>query len=544
MDCDKAQGGERGITNSVEAAGAAAQRNEEMLRALGIGGAGAALPALGVDVHAPERCEDGGDASTACCTALNLLARFLPRVRYSGDPSVPLGLPASVRALVKDEGPLGPRAAPVSLVFGTGPAPRAAADTVYVGSAGWSSYVSRKAPCEWVDQGPAGMGAVTAGALAAGEAFKRALPEADTTPVDHLVYDLVTHGAAQRPVLLPDPRPRVDVARMAVVGCGAIGQAACMSLLALRLAGTVVLIDPDEMDASNEQRCVWASKETRGRPKAEHCAGMLKRANPGLEVQHFQDTYERVAEAHRVGAPLDAIAVCVDNVETRVNVQGALPRAVWNGWTDTRAGSLGYGVSRHAYDGGHACVSCYYKRSSGTPPSADEVAAARTGIPAEEIGRMRRTGAACTMDHIWTVSRRTGLPVAYLQDNLGSPVSQLLHGACGVFRLAPLAGAHAAPRAPTPAPHQSLLAGVHLAAQVVLSRMQLPPGARPVESAAEFDALHLPGPSCLYRAPREAGCACSDPVYLAAYEAKWGLDGGARRGTASAAAAAGPPLAA
>lgn len=509
-----------------------------MLRDLGIGPAADGRPALVVDVRAPERCEEGGNISAACLTALNLLTRLLPRVRYSGDPGVPLGLPASMRDRVEDGGPPGSRAASVSLVFGPGPAPRAAADPVYVGSAGWSSYVSRRAPCAWADQYWAGMGALAAGGLAAGEVFKRAFPEADPTPVDHLLYDLVTHGAARRPVLRPDPRPRVDVGRMAVVGCGAIGQAACMSLLTSRIAGTVVLVDPDDMDASNEQRCVWASKETRGRPKAELCAGMLKGAGPGLEVQHFKDTYERVAGARRGGTAFDAIAVCVDNVETRVNVQGALPRAVWNGWTDTAAGSLGYGVSRHAYDGGHACVSCYYKRSSGTPPLADEVAAARTGIPAGEIGRMRDSGAACTMDHVWAASQHTGLPVEYLKRNLGLPISQLLHGTCGVFRFSPRAGA--APRAPTPAPHQSMLAGVHLAAQVVLSRLPPPPGARPVESAAEFDALHLPGPFCLHRAPKAAGCACGDPVYLAAYETRWGRKGGDGRGGA----AAGTPLAA
>ena len=541
MDCGKAQGGEKGVTSGIGAAGAAAQRNADMLRALGIGGGRPGPPALSVEVHAPERCGDGGNVSTACRAALNLLARFLPRVRYSGDPRVPLGLPASARARVKGGGPPGSRAASVSLVFGPEPAPRAAADPVYVGSAGWSSYVSRRAPCTWADRYWAGMGAVAAGALAAGEAFKRAFPEAGPTPAGHLVYDLVTHGTAQCPVLNPDPRPCVDIGSMAVVGCGAIGQAACMSLLTSRLAGTVVLVDPDGMDASNEQRYVWASKETRGWPKAELCAGMFEGAGPDLEVQYFEDTYERVAGARRAGEPFDAIAVCVDNVETRVNVQGALPRAVWNGWTDVRAGSLGYGVSRHAYDGGHACVSCYYKRSSGPPPSADEVAAARTGIPAGEIGRMRDAGGgACTMDHVRAASWRTGLPVEYLKRSLGRPISHLLHGECGVFRLDPRAGVPA--RAPTPAPHQSLLAGVHLAAQVVLSRLPLPPGARPVESAAEFDALHLPGPSCLYRAPRAAGCACGDPVYLAAYEAKWGRGGGAGRG-AAAAAAASPPLA-
>ena len=503
---------------------AAARKNADMAGALlgaDVGKVAASrLASLCVDVVAPSHCREGGDAFVACHTALNLLPRFVGRVRYSGPPCVTDRLQPSVGAAIASGGGHAGRRPLLTLVFGSdgGDAePNRADDIVYVGASGWSAYLSRRGPCTWKGNRRAGMGAMGAGALAAGEAFKAAFPGAKPTPVDHLEYDLATHGVARQPVQDPALPECIDIGETAIVGCGAIGQAACLALRTTGLAGTVVLVDHDYVDESNVQRCALASEETVGWQKAELASIVLGEGNPRLTAVPIAMPYEYFALGQENGTAFDNMVVCVDNVETRVNVQGALPRAVWNGWTDSRRGSLGYGVSRHAFDGRHACVSCYYKRSGGSTPTRHELAAARTGIPAETIARMEDSGEPCTEEHVRAAARSMGVRPEALMSNVGRPVTEMLHGECGVFRLA-----RGNDGASTPAPHQSTMAGILLASQVLLSRFAHAGGAGPVESTAEFDALHVPGPTCLLRAPRRRGCVCGDPAYVGAYMSKWG----------------------
>lgn len=506
----------------------AAQKNAEMAGALLGAGKEAGesavkrLASLSVDVVASDDCMDGGDALAACHTALNLLPRFVGRVAYSGPPGAAAGLQPSVRKAIRRgrrrtsrrrQRPL------LTLSFGAGGGEEYGGDTVHVGASGWSAYLSRRAPCPWKDGGRrAGMGAMAAGALAAGEAFKAALPEANPTPVDHLEYDLATHGDARQPVLDPVLPECVDMGVTAIVGCGAIGQAACLALRTTGLAGTAVLVDHERIDESNVQRYALASKETVDLQKAEFVAQVLGRDNPRLRTFAYAMPYEEFAHRQDSVTVIENMVVCVDNVETRVSVQGALPRAVWNGWTDNGRGELGYGVSRHAYDGRHGCVSCYYKRSAGPAPTRHELAEARTGISAETIARMEGSGEPCTEEHVRAAARRMGARFEDLERHVGRPVAGLLHGECGVFRMGGgRRGGEAAP-----APHQSMMAGVLLASQVILSRLALPGAPGPIESAAEFHALHLPGPSCRVNVPRMRGCICGDPAYTGAYASKWG----------------------
>lgn len=506
----------------------AAQRNAEMAGALlgaGKGGGESVverLSSLSVDVVAADDCMEGGDALVACRTALNLLPRFVGRVVYSGPPGAAAGLKPSVRKAIRRgrrktsrrrQRPL------LTLSFGAGGGEEYGGDTVHVGASGWSAYLSRRAPCPWKGGGRrVGMGAMAAGALAAGEAFKAALPDANPTPVDHLEYDLATHGDARQPVLDPALPECVDIGVTAIVGCGAIGQAACLSLRTTGLAGTAVLVDHDRIDESNVQRYALGSEETVGYQKAELASLVLKNGNPRLRTFAYVMPYEEFAYRQDSVTVIENMVVCVDSVETRVNVQGALPRFVWNGWTDNGRGELGYGVGRHAYDGRHGCVSCYYKRSGRPAPTRQELAEARTGIPAETIARMEDSDEHCTEEHVRTAARSMGVRFEDLARHVGRPVAELLHGECGVFRMGGgRRGGEAAP-----APHQSMMAGVLLASQVVLSRLALPGGPGPIKSATEFHALHLPGPTCRVNVPRMRGCICGDPAYTGAYASKWG----------------------
>lgn len=480
-----------------------------------------------VDVHAPRLAEADRNLLPGCHLVLSLLAR-MARVRYSGPVEMLQTLPPQLGrriALVGGGGRGAAGEAAMSIVFGmseVGDAPR----PLYVGSSGWSAYLSTKGPCMWSPRVYNGMGGALAGALAVGEVFKAMFPEAGSEAAVHLEYDLVTHGRAPQPVTSPDIPDVVDFGRMALVGCGAIGQAVCLALRGVRLAGELVLVDGEVLDESNEQRYVLAHEGTRGGGKASYMASHLAFANPLLKITVAESSYESyVTESGRCSEP-ETVVVCVDNVATRVNVQGILPRVVWNGWTDVARGSLRYGVSRHALGDGGACIACYYY-PEGRQPSQMRMNSIMTGLPEDEIEGLLSRNAPCTEEIVQRVAIRRGIPEIMLRPNVGLPFGELLHGRCGVFAIGTRGRVE-----PAPAPHQPMLAGVLLASQIVLSHVARErPGAGPllIESASDFDAMRLPGPDCLFQLQRDERCFCGDADYVAAYRRKWGGNGTGRR---------------
>ena len=457
----------------------------------------------------------------SCHVALNLLSR-LASVRYSGPAEIPSTLPQALRRRIAGIGGIGSggeggREADMSVVFGPSEAD-GAPSPLYVGSSGWSAYLSSERPCAWAAAPGNDMGGMLAGALAAGEVFKAMFPEARSEAVEHLEYDLVTHGRAPQPVADPAIPDLVDLGRIALVGCGAIGQAMCLALRGTRLAGDMVLVDGETLDESNEQRYVLAHEGVRGAGKSDFLTKFLTLPNPLLRAAAAGAPYEDYATHLDKGFAPETLVVCVDNVATRVNVQGCLPRVVWNGWTDVAPGSLRYGVSRHVLGGKGACIACYYYPEGGQPSQA-KMNSIMTGLPEGEIEALLSSGAPCTEEIVRRVAASRGIPEDRLRPNVGRPLVDLLHGPCGVFATAGRAAA-----GPAPAPHQPMLAGVMLASQIVLSRIAAErPGAAPslIESASDFDAMRLPGRLCLFPLQRDKRCFCGDPDYVDAYRRKW-----------------------
>ena len=489
---------------------AAAQKTDSLIGALlgspAVGSMRRRLDSFKVDVRLAED-PPTPNALVACGVALNLLPRLLKHVRYDGPELALRGFPPShVQSLNFG----GEWDASATLVFGHGES-SGARNTLYAGSSGWSSYLSAGGPCPWVPAVYNALGAMHAGALAVGEVFKMLAREARPETAARLEYDLVTHGRARQPVTDPPVPEIVDLGDLTVVGCGAIGQALCCALSATRLAGRVTLLDPENFDESNEQRYLTAFEEERGRPKVRRAGLILSARSPPLRVNGTDLTYEAYMET--ADARVSEVAVCVDNVKTRLNAQAALPRTLWNGWTDVEPGSLRYGVSRHSLAGSSACLACYY-RPGGGPPSGEDMEASKTGLSKDRIREIRARGEPCSRGLLAEVARGAGIPLRRLLSFEGRPFGDLLHGDCGVFSMRP-----GEPEAPTPAPHQPALAGILLASQLILER--LAPKAAALRSLSDFDALRVPGPLCLVESKRHPDCFCNDPAYRRAYERKW-----------------------
>lgn len=132
---------------------------------------------------------------------------------------------------------------------------------------------------------------------------------------------------------------KLKAARVLVVGAGGLGAPVALYLAAAGV-GTIILVDPDDVDASNLQRQVIYGEEDVGRPKVEAAAARLKGLNPHVEVQGVRlaltanNARELVAEADLVLDGTDDFATrfavnaaCV--AEGRTLVSGAIGR--WTG---------------------------------------------------------------------------------------------------------------------------------------------------------------------------------------------------------------------
>lgn len=448
----------------------------------------------------------------ACFTSLNLLPRLLRNVSYSGTLDILNNfLQSHVSKIILGNGDCDPS---TTLVFGREPV--SVKNPLYVGSEGWSCYLSRENPCPWMAEEYNALSSMFAGSLSMGEIFKDLIPETPSKKINTLEYDLITHGITRQPVLQPKIPEIIHLDDLLLVGCGAIGQAFCFALRAAsRLSGRIVLVDNDILEKSNEQRYVCTFEEHRGQPKAAFLAGFLKMGNPALSSTHIPMKYEDYAYALSCSPAREEVVSAVDNVWTRLNIQAGMPKTLWNGWTDVDTGTLRYGIGKHSILGKYACMGCSYY-PSGKPPSQMDLNAWLTGFTKKEIEQKLQQNAICTLQDIQSISSKSGIPIQLLAPNVGKPFQDLLHGVCGVFTLRPLGHDVVAPT-----PHVPALCGILLATQVILERLELPSNSVTVNSSADFDALGIPARNCIINMQKNSECFCRDPIYQNAYKEKW-----------------------
>ena len=466
------------------------------------------LDSYRVRVILQDSVENNDNFKNACITSLNLLPRFLRNVTYSGTPSILKAFPPSHLSRIN----LGNDGCDPSITLVFGGEPMSVKNPLYVGSEGWSCYLSKEDSFPWGATNFNGLSSTFAGSLAVGEIFKDLLPEIPSKKINTLKYDLITHGIAKQPVLQPQIPEIIHIDDLLLVGCGAVGHAFCHALHTVsKLSGRVGLVDDDTLEKSNEQRYFCAFEENRGIKKAVLLAGFLKNGNPALNVAQIQMKYEDYATAF---CSHEEVVSAVDNVWTRLNIQAGMPRTLWNGWTDVDTGTLRYGIGRHSILGEYECVGCAYYPNGGSPSQLD-LDAWLTGFTKEEIEQKLRQNKACTLSDIQLVAIKSAIPVQRLLPNVGKPFRDLLHGDCGVFALRQLGHDVVAP-----APHVPVLCGILLATQIILERLESPRTVT-VNSSADFDALGIPSKNCIINKRKKSECFCSDLIYQNAYKEKW-----------------------
>lgn len=470
---------------------------------------------------------DGGAAVSAegrCALdmAARLAARLYPRVRLEaigGSEAAAAELAELMHSINPDIEFVGADDDTRQVAVVVGLARFEASTTIYMGSDRWIARVSTERP---IGSGSSGnpVGAGAAACIAMANVFRAVFadnierPELDADAQFSLLnFEL---GPRAETADLPSS---LDIGLVQLVGVGAIGNAFMWGLArAPGITGTLHAIDHDMVELSNLQRYVLATMANDGDAKIV----LASRATEGsrLIVHGFATTwaeYVRGVGHHH----FNRVAVALDTARDRVQVQSSLPHRIYNAWTQT--GDLG--VSRHSFDGEHACLACLYL-PSGKRRSEDEIVAEELGLEGQQqlhrVRAMLYHGEPVGEAFVREIAQTSGADVEVLLPFASLPLRAFRQRAvCGNAIMRALDGYGADIQVPMA--FQSALAGVMLAAEVIASS----PGVRAAQPATRtvIDLMRrLPSYATtpvLKGAPGAARCICQDQDWQDAFRSKY-----------------------
>ncbi len=462
--------------------------------------------AVGLSVAAEATAEPGGAALAEL--AVRLMARLYPTIALVGPPDTVKPLATLARAINPEIEIC--QEAEIGIVIG-GASPFAR--SIYAGYDGSDALVSAATP-QPVGQGEFVFGAAGSACLAAAELFRLLfVVENDDAPPNDVRFSVGYGGYVDRSV------PEVELPeRCALIGAGAVGEAALWALSRTPIRGRLHVVDLELVELSNMQRYVLTQRSDEHRPKVDIAAEL----DGTLEVvPHLDDLAAFVGEH---GSSWDVMLLALDSARDRVAAQASLPRQIINAWTQPDD----LGVSVHSRFGGPgACVACLYL-PTGPRKNEDELVAETLGVPQlqQQVRTLLATGQPVDPGFLIAVAQATGLPQADVLRFAGRGVRELyVEGFCG-GGLVPLSGIGRpqdnAQEIHVPLAHQSALAGVLLAAALVELAAFGPPE---VTHAVRTDVLNNPGRQTRQplRAARDGRCICDDPDFVEIHTLKYGL---------------------
>ena len=481
------------------------------------------------------------DASAAASTegrmtaelALDLLARLYPTldvVPLGGSDELD-GLANQLLAAARRINPLiaggtnfmtGTAAA---LVVGATQAPWNAGETpsIYVGSQGWVVKVSTEHPVgsgataiPFAAGAAACVGAANVFRAIFGSQLRRGELDRGVT-VSLLDYEIAASTPAN-----PSLPGVIDLGETFLIGVGAIGHGAVWAWRQTPgLRGTVHLVDDESYDDTNPQRYVDTYAVGMPLMKVDHAFALLgSRVAEGLNaVPHRLAWDDYLAE--RGDWLLERMALALDNSEDRIFAQASLPRRIFNSWT--QADNLG--VSRHDFLT-TACVACLYLPTAERSDLDDLVAGALKFQGEQDLRLVREyldTERPLDRAMLAKIAQQVGVAESVLLPFEDAPLIALYHrAACGgiILHFGGELGS-AVSQVEVPMAFQSALAGIMLAAEVVVDAAGLRPDQLPVRT--ELNLLRpLSGTLCTPEAKHPSRrCICQDDDFISAYRAKY-----------------------
>ena len=383
---------------------------------------------------------------------------------------------------------------------------------IYMGSDGWIAKVATLGPLKW-GKSENTIGAAAAGAIAAANVFRYIfrdqLPHSELD--SELIVDLLSYSLKSSRRKQPRPNS-IDLTGTTLIGAGAIGNAVIWMLSKLKcVKGAITVIDHESIELSNLQRYVLTDNASVNMPKV----GVIEKAlkSSPIQVMSFLGKWAQYTESSDWN--FRRLAVAVDSIQERVNIAGALPMELLNAWTQVDE----VGVSRHCNFGREACLCCLYFPDRQVP-SESEVICGAIGFPKDDklVRDLLQTGRPLDRPFLERVAGGLGIGGNELFAFEGASLRRFYSEAiCGGITLRLGASAYSATEVPTS--FQSALAGIFLAAEIVVSAGQMRTEAMP--STTRVRVLQPIQGSILVPVAQADRCICRDRDYIDSYARKY-----------------------
>ena len=173
---------------------------------------------------------------------------------------------------------------------------------------------------------------------------------------------------------------RLKAASALIVGAGGLGSPAALYLAAAGI-GTLILVDPDDVDLSNLQRQILYAEADVGQPKVEAAADRLAALNPHIFIAGAAEAFD-AANADRLVEGVDLVLDGTDDFAVRYEVNAACVRH----GKPLISGAIGRWTGQVGVFAGQPCYRCLVPE---TPPDAETcVAVGVVGALAGVIGSM------------------------------------------------------------------------------------------------------------------------------------------------------------
>ncbi len=173
---------------------------------------------------------------------------------------------------------------------------------------------------------------------------------------------------------------KLKAARVLIVGAGGLGSPAALYLAAAGV-GTLILVDPDQVDRSNLQRQILYSEADVGRPKAEAAADRLAQLNSNIFVAGFARAFDN-STADELCRGVDLVLDGTDDFHVRYVVNAACVEHK----KPLVSGAIGRWTGQVGVFGARPCYRCLVPE---IPPDAETcVAVGVVGALAGVVGSM------------------------------------------------------------------------------------------------------------------------------------------------------------
>jgi hypothetical protein len=387
----------------------------------------------------------------------------------------------------------------------------------YIGSENWKAYHSITSP-QSLGRSQNPFGAASSACIACANLFRAMFNDDLGKPT---LDENLSFSSFSQTIHPPENEPELPTAIVldfTLIGTGAIGNAALWCLLQLSsLNGRISLIDKEAVALSNLQRYVLMSQSHVEHPKVRVIQELFQK-HIGLHIQAYPSTWQDEV-GNLSPDQLQLIATALDTTIERLLVQSVLPQKIINAWTSPDC----LGVSRHFDFLNDVCLSCLYLPVKKAKSESEKIAEALNMGPCEPfIRQYLAINQPIDDQFIAVVSQIGGIEQEKLSLYKDQPVRVLYsEGICGGRVLSVQNEGIASQDMEVPLAHESAMAGILLAAEVIVESLHL--RSHPIEALTK---LNLMRPLHQHLREKESKnytgkCLCQDEVFQKRYVGKW-----------------------